>query len=65
VLTARDCAAILLHPDGALRSCPPGAKVVVAITKAESAAARSAADDMVSIVNSLRPDLTAFVIPTH
>lgn len=33
VLTPADCARIIAHPDGILRSCPPAARVVVALTK--------------------------------
>jgi probable selenium-dependent hydroxylase accessory protein YqeC len=36
VLTPSDCATILSHPDGALRVCPPGSRVVVALTRIRS-----------------------------
>ncbi len=42
VLTASDCATILLHPQGALRVVPPGARVVVAITKVDGASENAA-----------------------
>ncbi len=44
VLTAPHCAAILLHPHGALRVVPPGARVVVAITKVDAATENAAAE---------------------
>lgn len=33
ILTPANCAAIVAHPDGALRVCPPHSRVVVALTK--------------------------------
>jgi probable selenium-dependent hydroxylase accessory protein YqeC len=36
LLTAADCAAILVHPSGALRTVPEAARVFVAITKVSS-----------------------------
>ena len=36
LLTATDCAAILVHPSGALRTAPEAARVLVAITKVSS-----------------------------
>jgi molybdenum cofactor cytidylyltransferase len=36
ILTPADCAAIVTHPDGALRVCPPHSRVVVGLTKITS-----------------------------
>ena len=36
-LTPEDCARILLHPDGALRVCPPQSRVLVAISQVSNA----------------------------
>lgn len=36
LLSPEDCAAILVHPQGALRVCPPQSRVLVAVTQIES-----------------------------
>lgn len=46
LLTPQDCADILTHPDGALRVTPQGSRVVVGLTKINSAADRRAAAEM-------------------
>ncbi|MDJ0923651.1 MAG: selenium cofactor biosynthesis protein YqeC [Acidimicrobiia bacterium] len=33
ILTVEDCARILVHPDGALRVCPPQSRVLVAVSR--------------------------------
>ena len=38
VLSPQDCARILVHPEGALRVCPPQSRVLVAVTQIESEA---------------------------
>jgi probable selenium-dependent hydroxylase accessory protein YqeC len=38
ILTPKDCATILTHPDGALRVSPASSRVLVGITKISSAA---------------------------
>jgi molybdenum cofactor cytidylyltransferase len=43
VMTAADCARVITHPDGILRSCPPASRVVVALTKVGPAEAPAAA----------------------
>ena len=44
LLTATDCAAILVHPSGALRTVPEAARVLVAITKVSSPDQQKAAE---------------------
>lgn len=46
LLTPGDCAAIITHPDGALRVTPQGSRVVVGITKVSSDADRLAAAEV-------------------
>lgn len=46
VLTAEDCATILVHPSGALRTVPEAARVLVAITKVGSPDRRAAAGEI-------------------
>lgn len=62
VMTPEDCALVLLHPDGALRSCPADARVVVAITKAASGEQRHSANHLASIIAERRPDIPAIII---
>lgn len=50
VLTAADCATILIHPGGALRVVPEDARVVVAITKVGSPEQRGVADEIAGLV---------------
>ena len=50
VLTPNDCARILIHPDGALRACPPLSRVLVAITQIAGAATAAAAEEISRIV---------------
>lgn len=64
VLTVQDCAAVLLHDDGALRSCPDTADVVVAITKVRTAAEQRAADELAATITRTRPELRAVVVPS-
>ena len=63
LLTPGDCAAVLLHPDGALQSCPPEARVIVALTKVQGAADQKAADELASLITTIRPELRSVVIP--
>ena len=53
-LTAADCAAIVLHPKGALRTCPPSSRVVVAVTKV-TAETETAAGELAAAIALLRP----------
>ncbi len=61
-MTPEDCALVLLHPDGALRSCPAGARVVVAITKATSVPQFESALDLTELITAHRPDIRAVII---
>jgi probable selenium-dependent hydroxylase accessory protein YqeC len=45
-LRPADCATILTHPDGALRVCPPTARIIVALTKVLTAADVAAATEI-------------------
>lgn len=65
IMTAADCAAVLLHPDGALRSCPPNASVVVAITKVRDKTSRAAAGELASHITTARRPVRAVVIPSR
>ncbi|MDJ0953176.1 MAG: selenium cofactor biosynthesis protein YqeC [Acidimicrobiia bacterium] len=61
-MTPADCVDVLLHPEGALRSCPPGSRVIVAIAKvgtdAEWAESRYIRDE----VTRRRPDIRTVTI---
>lgn len=50
-LTVGDCAEILLHPGGALRACPPAARVVVGLTKVATPEESAAAGQLRSILS--------------
>ena len=50
LLTAEDCATILVHPSGALRTVPEAARVLVAITKVSSPDRQEAAERIASRV---------------
>ncbi len=58
-----DCATVLLHPDGALRRCPAGSRVIIAITKVRTEADRQAANQLATIITGQRPDITTVTIP--
>lgn len=45
-LTAEDCAAVIGHPDGGLKGVPPGARVVVALTKVQPGPTQRAAREI-------------------
>jgi molybdenum cofactor cytidylyltransferase len=62
ILTAADCAAIVLHPAGALRACPPQSRVVVAVTKVRTDAERKAVDAFSGAVEELRPGTNVVVL---
>jgi probable selenium-dependent hydroxylase accessory protein YqeC len=63
LLTAADCAAILVHPSGALRVAPEAARVVVAITKVSSPDQQAAAGEIANrVVEHPRVD-EAILIP--
>lgn len=50
ILTAADCARVIAHPDGILRSCPPAARVVVAITKVGTTGQETAATEIAGLL---------------
>ena len=63
LLTAADCAAILVHTSGALRTAPEAARVMVAITKVSSADQQKAAEEIANrVVEHPRVD-EAILIP--
>ena len=64
VITSEDCADVLLHPDGALRCCPPNARVVVGITKVTSAPQFASALDLSDLIAERRPDITPIMFPS-
>lgn len=61
--TIEDCAAVLLHPDGALRCCPPDARVVIAITKTSPGSRQEAAAELATLIARRRPDISTVAIP--
>jgi probable selenium-dependent hydroxylase accessory protein YqeC len=63
LVTVEDCARILLHPEGALRTCPPGAKVRIAVTKVRSPADKEAASQLAALVAETHPEIDTVVIP--
>ena len=63
VLTAADCASILVHPDGALRSCPPGSRVFVGLTKVELETDSHVAKAITDAVGVLAPEVTVVTVP--
>ncbi len=62
ILRPADCAAILTHPEGALRSCPPSSRVIVALTKVRSAADEDAAAEIRDLLET-HPRIVAVVVP--
>lgn len=62
ILTAADCAAIVLHPAGALRACPPQSRVIVAVTKVTTDAKRDAAGAFSTAIEELRPGTSVVVL---
>ncbi|MDJ0496548.1 MAG: selenium cofactor biosynthesis protein YqeC [Acidimicrobiia bacterium] len=54
ILTAADCAAIVLHPAGALRTCPSHSRVIVVITKV-TPNSEADAGDLAAAIDVLRP----------
>ncbi len=60
ILTPADCAAVLLHPEGALRVCPPTSRVVVAITKARTPQQVAMAEE---IRQRVEPQVSSVVVP--
>ncbi|MCP4965633.1 MAG: putative selenium-dependent hydroxylase accessory protein YqeC [bacterium] len=63
ILTPADCAAILVHPEGALRACPAGSRVFIGLTKANSTADQQAARSVTDAVGLLAPDVTVVTVP--
>lgn len=51
-LTVEDCIAVLSHPEGGLKGVPPGARVVVAITKSDEPGRTQAAARMARMLRS-------------
>ena len=65
LLTAEDCASILVHPNGALRAIPKGARVVVALTKVRTEPGTDSAGRVVeALAGHLRID-DVVIIPEH
>ncbi|MDJ0664949.1 MAG: selenium cofactor biosynthesis protein YqeC [Acidimicrobiia bacterium] len=62
ILTPADCADVLLHPEGALRSCPPGSRVVVAVTKVASETDEGAARELATVVTARSPEIATVVL---
>ena len=62
VLTAADCAAVVLHPAGALSACPVASRVVVAITKVGTDEEKAAALRLKAAIEVLRPGTAAVVL---
>lgn len=56
ILTPADCATILTHPGGALRTVPPGARVIVAVTKVDAGSRPEAEELERLLVNHERVD---------
>ena len=63
IMTPADCAAVLLHPDGALRSCPLDSRVIVAVTKVRSPTDRMAAQELAETVTGMMGSITVVEIP--
>ena len=61
VLTAADCATIVLHPAGALRACPPSSRVVVAVTKV-TPRSETKASELVAAIELLRPGTEVVIL---
>ena len=62
VVTTADCAAVVLHPAGALRTCPPSARVVIAITKVGTEEEAALATELSEAIETLRPATTVVVM---
>jgi molybdenum cofactor cytidylyltransferase len=65
VMTATDCAAILVHPDGALRACPPESRVIVALTKVVSESDHQMAQAVSDAVHQMAPEVTVVIVPVR
>jgi molybdenum cofactor cytidylyltransferase len=64
-LTAPDCVQVILHPEGALRNCPPAARVVIAVTKAATATHHEEVSRIRAVVAEQRPLIrTVAITPT-
>ncbi|MDX2344445.1 MAG: selenium cofactor biosynthesis protein YqeC [Acidimicrobiia bacterium] len=64
VMTATDCASVLVHPDGALRCCPPGSRVLVALTKVKSEADHRTAQAVTEAILAATPHVAVVVVPS-
>lgn len=62
-VTVDDCARVLLHPDGVLRSCPAGAQVKIAITKVGRPSERVAATGLADLVTRSHPEILTVLVP--
>ena len=62
ILSTSDCARILSHPDGLLRATPRGARLVVAVTKANTKSDQARAADLCSQLEQQRPGLISIVL---
>lgn len=62
-MTPKDCADVLLHPEGALRSCPEGARVIIGITKVATEAQLESANQLAAILKERRPDIPPVIVP--
>jgi molybdenum cofactor cytidylyltransferase len=65
VMTATDCAAILVHPDGALRACPQESRVIVALTKVVSESDHRMAQAVSDAVRQMAPEVAVVIVPVR
>lgn len=62
ILTAADCAAIVLHPAGALRVCPSTSRVMVAVTKVTTDEEKALTGELRAAIETLRPGTDVVVL---
>jgi probable selenium-dependent hydroxylase accessory protein YqeC len=61
ILTAAECAAVVLHPAGALRVRPPSSRVIVAVTKVTPESEKKASE-LTAAVEVLRPGTEVVIL---
>jgi len=61
-MSPEDCAEILLHPQGLLRSCPDGSRLAIAITKVTTAEDIAAATRIAGIIAVRHPEIATVVL---
>ncbi len=61
-MTAEDCADVLLHPEGALRSCPPASRVIIAVAKVGTESEQAEAGRICDEVARRRPDIRTVIL---